>query len=120
MNTPPTPEAAKPEPYTVAMPPEVARLAADYLAANDAIKAWTATKADLASELKLAAEQAGAAAPEGTEGVVFTGADALVSTSVVHGWRLDTARLKKDAPALYVEYAKQMTTYPLNVKAVGS
>lgn len=106
--------------YAVPMPEQVKRLAAAYQDAQAAVKAATEQKDGLAQRLKLAAEEARAAAGYSADArVVYEAQDVAVYVTPVETWRVDSAKLKSEQPYVYAAYAKKSVSSRLEVKALG-
>lgn len=75
-------------------------------------------KSEIASQLKVAAEEL--RVTHGDDGygpdTVLEGQRFTVSVKHIETWRMDTKRLKQEAPEVWVQYARKSTSSRLDVK----
>jgi hypothetical protein len=117
------PPHQQPAPETIAIRAEPASrleaLAAAYLDAKPVADAATARLKEITDAIKaeLAAAAPGAVKVDLISGVLATPLRLQAKT----GWRLDTKRLKAEAPETYVRYAVQTTAWELKpLRGTGS
>lgn len=107
--------------YTHAVPMDaaVAQLAAAYEDAKAEVRAAEERKDSLANQLKAHAEAAALQSghPLGTTRVVLESDALTVRVTPVETWRIDSTRMKKEAPETYVRWAKKSVSNRLEVAA---